>query len=115
MKLTLFAMTFSAFICVLPTHAAPNKKTRVWERLFFPAVKRQMCAPHGSMTKLFKITPRACRRTFRYAAKHCRRAAHQVPFYRVSDGPTGTAWGKWLGMCIGTAYDMKYTYRRAIP
>lgn len=115
MRLVLIAMTLSAVVCVLPTQAAPNSTTRSWEKKFFPAVQSAMCAPQGSMVKLFKITPASCRRTYRYAARHCRRAAHAVPFYRVMDRSTGTGWGKWLGSCIGSAFDMKHTYKQKIP
>lgn len=115
MKLTLFAITVSAVVCVLPTQAAPSNITRRWEKAFFPALQLQMCGTGGAMVKAFKITPRACRRTYRYAAKHCRRAAHQLPFYLVKDRSTGLAWGKWLGSCVGTAYDMKHTYKQPIP
>ncbi len=115
MKLTLFAITLSAVVFVWPTQAAPGGTTARWEKLFFPVMQRQMCGPAGHMVKLFKITPSGCRRTYRYAAKYCRRAAHQLPFYLVKDRSTGLAWGKWLGSCVGTAYDMKHTYKQPIP
>ena len=115
MKLTLIAMTLSLLVCVLPTQAAPNSATTRWERLFFPAMGHQMCKPGGTMVRLFKITPGVCRTTYRYAARHCRKAAHQLPFYQVRGRSLSVAWGKWLGSCVGTAYDMKYTYKQKIP
>ncbi len=123
MKLTIFALTLSAVVFVLPTQAAPSRSTQRWEKLYFPVVERKMCGEVnragkvivGAMVKLFKITPAACRRTYKYAAKHCRRAAHQLPFYVVKDAATGLGWGKWLGSCIGSAFDMKYTYKMRIP
>ncbi len=121
MKLTVIALTLSAVVFVLPTQAAPSGSTQRWERLYFPAIQKEFCgagvgsASPGVMVKLFKITPQACLRTFKYAAKYCRRAAHQVPFYMVKDGTTGLVWGKWLGSCVGSAYDMKYTYKLRIP
>jgi hypothetical protein len=115
MKLLLSALILSAVLFVAPTRAAPSSATQRWERLLFPVMERQMCGPGGAMVRLFTVTPAQCRRTFRYAARHCRRAAHQLPFYQVSDRTTGQSWGKWLGSCIGTAYDMKHTYKLPIP
>jgi hypothetical protein len=123
MKLTLIAFTLSVVVFVLPTQAAPSGSTQRWEKLYFPAIQQKMCgvvkgpvkASRGVMVKLFKITPASCLRTFRYAAKHCRRAAHQLPFYMVKDASTGLGWGKWLGSCVGSAFDMKHTYKMRIP
>ena len=116
MKYVLIAAILSSFVCVLPTQAAPGSKTRRWEKMFFPALKKDLCGPKGRMLKPFRITSAQCRKTYRYAARHCRRAAHRVPFYRVSNASLGTSWGRWLGTCIGTAFDMKHTYKmRSIP
>ena len=115
MKLTLIFITLSVLVCVVPTQAAPSSGTKRWERLFFPAMERQMCKSGGAMVKAFKISPASCRKTYRYAAKHCRRAAHQLPFYQVSNRSLGVGWGKWLGSCVGSAFDMKHTYKQAIP
>jgi len=115
MKLALFAITLSAVVFVWPTQAAPGGSTGRWEKLFFPVMQQQMCGSPGHMVTLFKISPSACRRTFRYAAKYCRRAAYQLPFYRVKGRATGQVWGKWIGSCVGMAYDLKYTYKQPIP
>ncbi len=121
MKITLLAFTVFAVLFVLPTQAAPSHSTQRWERLYFPALQKTLCgsgaggASIGAMVKVFKITPKACLRTFKYAVKHCRRAAHQLPFYLVKDGTTGQVWGKWIGSCIGSAFDMKYSYKMRIP
>ncbi len=115
MKSALVVIVLSTAVCVLPSQAAPGGATRRWEQALFPALERRMCNPGAALVKAFKITPASCRRTFRYAARHCLKAAHQVPFYQVKNRSMGRVWGKWLGTCVGTAFDMKHTYRMRLP
>jgi hypothetical protein len=108
---TLLAFTF------LPgaSQAAPDAQTTKWEQTMVSAMRTAFCGPNGTMARMFKVTSAKCQVTYDYATKHCFASLHAIPYYRVSDATTGATWGKYYGMCVGSAYDMKYTYHQPIP
>jgi hypothetical protein len=95
--------------------ASVDKQTKHWEQQVVTSLHTVLCGTKGQFSSTFHLSAGHCSKTYWKAAKQCRSSMQKLPFYKVFNQKSGSLWGRYLGLCIGIAFNMKYVFHRALP